>query len=145
MCKLKFLLFFSFFFTSQAFSECDCLPIPNPIDAKNNSTNVFIADVVKQERIRIPDIVPNYQELRTKVRVSKIWKGKVKRFITIRVPETTDECGLKLEVGKSYLFYTLGGTVPLVNRCTRTVEITTKQANNDILKLGDDFIYGGDL
>ncbi len=115
---------------------CDCLPQTAAQEAMKNSTYVMTADVLEKTQISMPDVAPDYKELKIKIRVREYWKGRPERVMHIRTPESVGECGLQLEAGKRYLIYAIGISMPLVTRCSRTVEADSAQATFDLQRLG---------
>jgi hypothetical protein len=133
----KLLLLFFCLVPSLTFAEqCDCIPLPNSVNAMSNSVNVMRVTVEEKERIPIPAISEDYKEFRVKVRVLKYWKGNAKHYMTLRVPANEVDCTTTLEPGKSYLVYTLGGEMPLLTKCSRILDADSPRAADDILRLG---------
>ena len=133
----KLVLLFLFLIPNLTFAEeCNCLPLPNSVNAMSNSANVMLVTVEEKERISIPAISENYKEYRIKVRVLKYWKGSAKQNMILRVPAAEIDCTTTLETGKSYLIYTLGGEMPLLTKCSRILDADTSRAADDILRLG---------
>ena len=140
MKKIALLTLFCLFASiNTASAECGCNPISTIVEAKSASSFVMMVDILEKTRIKNPNIYDDYSEFILKVRVRRYWKGDAKRIMTIRVPEHKNDCAVNLELGESYLIYAVGTNVPLVLSCSRTMPISSNQAKNDMMHLGENY------
>lgn len=116
---------------------CSCeLPLGNITvkqqvgKARKNSRAVFMGEVL--EVIRPED---SYSVI-VKFRVDQIWKGKLRKELTLGTGTGGGDCGYRFEVGQRYLVYAYGSneTSLSTNICQRTVPL--KDAVGDIKLLG---------
>lgn len=126
----KFLIITSFLFLTfyaEKTYACSCLaPDPNKSlqeqvgEAYKNSSAVFSAKVLSVSE------TSQGENKKVKLRLTKTWKGKLSKSITITTAMDSAMCGYNFEAGKTYLIYAYGKNSKSLstNICSRTSEIT---------------------
>jgi hypothetical protein len=131
----KFLIIASFLFVifyAEKTYACSCLaPDPNQsleqqvTEAYENSTAVFSAKVLS-----ISENSAEYSKT-IKLKLTKSWKGKFGKSITVTTAMDSAMCGYNFEIGKTYLIYANGKDVKNLSAglCSRTAQL---KANEDV-------------
>ena len=127
----KFSIIASFLFLilyAEKTYACSCIPAdPEKTleqqvgEAYENSSAVFSAKVLA--------ISGSGYNKKVKLKLTKTWKGKLDKSITLTTAMDSAMCGYRFEAGKTYLIYARGDKNLTTNLCTRTAEAVS---NKDI-------------
>lgn len=113
---------------------CKCAPPSPPLEALDDATAVFLAEVVASKPIQLEQ----QEWIEVTMRVSRWWKGGDAAKATVVTAASSAACGYDLRQGQRYLVYahTAGGERPLrVSLCSRTRTETEAEASGDFASL----------
>ena len=90
---------------NRAFA-CSCVPPGSPSEELARSTAVFSGKVIDVVEVPIDSgdfgLFPMFE---VTVKVSRVWKGPLRRTLVITTPMSSASCGYHFEEGQEYLIY----------------------------------------
>lgn len=113
---------------------CVCVPSGPPAQELPRATAVFAGKVIKIEPSSA-SVWRGVDSVNVTFQVSKVWKGPLRRTLTVLTARWGIDCGYEFQSGQEYLVYSLGTEDQLVVwLCSRTRPLST--ASEDLAVLG---------
>ena len=122
--------------SAQKSFACSCAFSPGPEkkqvrQAFNDSTAIFSGEVLE-----IRDSSEDINMLLVRFKVTKLWKGELKREVTLTTAKQSAMCGYRFEIATKYLVYGNGPRdALLVTNCSRTTNASNRRDLKYLAKL----------